>query len=59
MRWGVWLAHAQRVFGITPEKFWRLSVSEWRALTAQQAETRLGPDEFAALAARFPDCNNG
>lgn len=49
------LATAGRL-GVMPNFFWRLSLTEWRALIAQLdvAET-LPRANFDALAARFPD----
>ena len=40
--------------GITPEAFWRLSLAEWRALTAEPSDA-LSRQGFEALARRFPD----
>ncbi len=40
--------------GIAPEAFWRLSLAEWRALTAEGSEA-LTRNGFEALAKRFPD----
>lgn len=37
---------------IAPAAFWRLSLKEWRALTATDALTRAA---FDALRARYPD----
>lgn len=40
--------------GIAPEAFWRLSLAEWRALTAEPSDA-LSRRGFEALANRFPD----
>ncbi|BCW89939.1 hypothetical protein sos41_31070 [Alphaproteobacteria bacterium SO-S41] len=52
--WDAALRHAARAFGLMPERFWRLSVREWRALNAG-AVTALGVAEMAALMRAFPD----
>ena len=41
--------------GVTPEAFWRLSLQEWRALTAVPAAPVLTRPGLDALLARFPD----
>lgn len=46
---------AQASFGVAPEAFWRLSLAEWRALTASAGAPILQRDELAALCARYPD----
>ncbi|MBO9560525.1 MAG: phage tail assembly chaperone [Caulobacter sp.] len=40
---------------IPPEAFWRLSLSEWRALTETAAAPVLDRAALGALIARFPD----
>jgi len=40
---------------IPPEAFWRLSLREWRALTATPAAPVLTRPTLDALIARFPD----
>lgn len=40
---------------ISPEPFWRLSLREWRALTAAPAAPVLTRPSLDALIARFPD----
>ena len=40
---------------ISPEHFWRLSLREWRALTATPAAPILTRPTLDALIARFPD----
>lgn len=53
--WGAMLRTAMR-FGVTPEAFWRLSLKEWRMLTApERSAAPLGRPEFEALLARYPD----
>ncbi len=56
MIWGPLLRRAALEFGLTPEGFWRLSLTEWRALTHVPA----GPEPmsrpaFDALIAAYPD----
>jgi uncharacterized phage protein (TIGR02216 family) len=42
--------------GLTPEAFWRLSLAEWRALTAVPEQDRgLSRSQFDALSALYPD----
>lgn len=40
--------------GITPVRFWRLSLKEWRALVAP-ARSALSRDALQTLVERFPD----
>lgn len=42
-------------FGLAPEAFWRLSLAEWRALTAEAAGPVLTRVDFETLARRYPD----
>lgn len=51
--WRAMLA-AALCLGITPDRFWRLSLVEWRALTAPAPEA-LPRTAFDALSSRFPD----
>jgi len=51
--WGAWL-QASFAFGLPPDLFWRLSLKEWRALTAP-ASAHFDRAALDALAARFPD----
>jgi uncharacterized phage protein (TIGR02216 family) len=51
--WGAWLK-AAFAFGIAPAMFWRLSLKEWRALTAAGASP-FDRAAFETLAAQFPD----
>jgi uncharacterized phage protein (TIGR02216 family) len=42
--------------GLTPEAFWRLSLAEWRALTAfPDQDLGLSRSQFDALSALYPD----
>ncbi len=41
--------------GVTPAHFWRLSLSEWRALAAPASDDVLTRATFTALARKFPD----
>ena len=54
--WPALLAAALRL-GVAPAQFWRLSLKEWRALTASPASPALTRGAFEALARRFPDQN--
>jgi len=51
--WSAWLKAAFG-FGLVPADFWRLSLKEWRALTAQGASP-FDRAAFEALASQFPD----
>lgn len=55
----MWAAmlRAALAMGVAPEAFWRLSLKEWRMLTAPVAAEAPPLDRagFAALAARWPD----
>jgi uncharacterized phage protein (TIGR02216 family) len=48
------LALAQRL-GVSPPRFWRLSLTEWRALVAPAAADVLTRTAFDGLIQRFPD----
>lgn len=52
--WGGRLRLALRM-GILPEAFWRLSATEWRALTRGDGPQTLGAAELEALIAAYPD----
>lgn len=52
--WAVRLRAAARM-GIAPEAFWRLSLAEWRALTAGDGGAALGRRELDALMRDHPD----
>lgn len=52
--WGAMLSAAGQL-GVAPNLFWRLSVREWRALTAAATPERLSRVTLEALAQRFPD----
>lgn len=41
--------------GVAPAAFWRLSLSEWRALVAPAPHNTLPRNAFDAMAAQFPD----
>lgn len=54
--WPALLRLAAERFGLGPAAFWRLSLVEWRALTAAPAAAEpLGPSDLAALLAAYPD----
>lgn len=42
-------------FGVTPEDFWRLSLREWRMLTATPGQAAMSRAELERLAERWPD----
>lgn len=52
--WRAWMS-AAIALGLPPVAFWRLSLREWRAITAPGASDTLHRASFDALAARFPD----
>jgi hypothetical protein len=52
--WRAMLAAALRA-GVPPDRFWRLSLAEWRSLMAPPPAEILNRAAFAALAERFPD----
>lgn len=41
--------------GLPPEAFWRLSLTEWRALTQAPRAPALNRASLEALIARYPD----
>ena len=53
--WPDLLRLAALELGVPPEAFWRLSLAEWRALTAPVAHETLTRRQFEALAANNPD----
>lgn len=56
MNWGEMLRFAVLRLGMTPGTFWRLSLVEWRMLTASaDAEAPLSRAAFERLAALHPD----
>ncbi len=52
--WPAMLRLAARL-GVTPEAFWRLSLTEWRALTGVGVGLGLNREEFERLIDQFPD----
>lgn len=42
-------------FGIMPEAFWRLSLREWRMLTAGEAQPVMGRAEFERMLEAYGD----
>ena len=57
--WGPMLK-AALAMGVGPEAFWRLSLKEWRMLTAPASDgAPMDRAGFEALAARWPDRANG
>jgi hypothetical protein len=52
--WRTMLAEALHV-GVTPDRFWVLSLAEWRSLIAPPPTDTLNRTTFAELAERFPD----
>lgn len=53
--WPRLLRLAALEFHIPPEAFWRLSLVEWRALTAEDAPAALDRARFDALLRQHPD----
>ena len=52
--WDAVLRAARRL-GLAPDAVWRLSLREWRALTAPDGPAPLGRDAFERLRAAHPD----
>lgn len=52
--WREMLVEAARI-GISPEAFWRLSLTEWRMLTAPAGGATLGRPAFERMAEDWPD----
>ena len=53
--WGEMLRTAARL-GVEPEGFWRLSLREWRMLTARvDGAAPMGRGELMQMAERWPD----
>lgn len=55
MNWAAMMGLAVERFGLAPDGFWRLSLREWRMLTAAPEPAAMGRDELERLAARWPD----
>lgn len=55
MNWAAMLRAAAERFGVTPEAFWRLSLREWRMLTAAPEQAAMSGGELERLAAQWPD----
>jgi len=60
--WARWLPLGLGVMGLAPDRFWRLSLSEWKAAVeghamrfGAKAMPILKREEFARLQARYPD----
>ncbi len=53
--WPTMLRLAVLRFGMTPEAFWRLSLSEWRALAGGEAGETMGRAGLEALMGAYPD----
>ncbi|MFN3958281.1 MAG: phage tail assembly chaperone [Parvularculaceae bacterium] len=53
--WRFWLAHAVTGLGLDPDAFWRLTLAEWRWLTAPARADALSRDRLDALLALYPD----
>jgi uncharacterized phage protein (TIGR02216 family) len=54
--WDAALRFAMRAWGMAPREFWRLSLREWRALTAGDGAP-LGVAEMEALMRKWPDAH--
>ena len=53
--WDAMLRRAAAL-GIAPDAFWRLSLAEWRMLTARPGQAApMGRGEFEQLAEAWPD----
>ena len=55
MDWPAVLQLAALRFGLSAASVWRLSLPEWRALTAPAGPSPLGRAEFERLRAAHPD----
>lgn len=53
--WPVMLRLAAERLGVPPDAFWRLSLAEWRALTAEDAPAALDRAGLEALLVKHPD----
>ena len=53
--WAGRLRLAAERYRIGPEAFWRLSLVEWRALTAEDAPAAMSRARLEALAREHPD----
>ena len=53
--WPALLRLAVLRLGLTPAAFWRLSLTEWRALTEPEPPQALNRAELDALARAWPD----
>jgi len=53
----LWLKTAVRSFGMTPDAFWEMSVRDWLALLAGDAEQGLGRIDLGNLMNIYPDEN--
>ncbi|WP_323762936.1 phage tail assembly chaperone [Maricaulis sp.] len=56
MNWALVL-RTGHALGLGPEQVWRLSLVEWRALTAANGQASLDRAGLEALRSRFPDLN--
>ena len=54
MNWAAMLQAAVRM-GVAPEAFWRLSLREWRMLTAAEPAPVMGRAEFERLLEAYGD----
>lgn len=52
--WGRLLQAGLRL-GLTPEAFWKLSLREWRLITAKKSDSGFGKKDLSRLIAAFPD----
>lgn len=53
--WPAMLRLAAERLRIAPEAFWRLSLAEWRALTAEDGREALSRAAFESLLVAHPD----
>ena len=54
MKWGEMMRLAVRL-GVTPERFWRLSMREWRWLAGPGEAAAMTGAELERLVERWPD----
>ncbi len=56
MNWDAAIRRAAIEFSLPPDRFWRLSLKEWRALAGDRAtDLPLSRSDFEMLAADHPD----
>ena len=53
--WALWMSHGFGRLKLTPDMFWRLSVTEWRAVLGQNDHSQISRAELNKLIQEFPD----